>query len=237
MQTLERGFAVRIYKILNKASKDVAESVETIGQSADIEAVLSDLPAQLNALFIPHYTRTVEIFGRRLLNAFKSFEGYETKAGDVFSETMQEWIKRTSADKVVLISDVTKKRIRAAINDGFGRSLTGPEVAREIMGKTGGEIAKARALTIARTETHMAASEAGLEAVKSTGVQARKIWISAEDERTRVDHIATDKESHAAPLAMDEMFSVGGDSMPAPGLGSDPAQNVNCRCVLGWVTK
>jgi hypothetical protein len=237
MTALERGFALQVARILHNAAKRAAADVEAFGMNANIDAALTDLPDQLRQVFVPHYTKTADVFGRRLLEAFKSHAKYETKSPDIFAETMREWIQRTSADKVVGIADVTKRRIRAAINESFAANATGSEAARAIIGKTGGAIARQRAIVIARTETHMAASEAGLEAVRSTGVPAKKIWISAEDERTRETHSAADSESHASPLAMDELFSVGSDSMSAPGLGSDPAENVNCRCVTGWITE
>ena len=236
MTSLERGFALQVARILHRAAKTAADAVETFGSSAIITAALSDLEPELQRAFIPHYTKTVDVFGRRLLAAFKSHAKYETKAEDIFADTMREWILRKSADKVAGIAEVTRARIRAAINEGFGADMTGAEVANAIMGKTGGAIAKQRAIVIARTETHMAANEAGIEAVRSTGVEAKKVWISAEDERTRETHSAADAQSHDNPLTMDEEFQVGGDSMTMPGLGSDPAENINCRCVVGWVT-
>jgi hypothetical protein len=39
-------------------------------------------------------------------------------------------------------------------------------------------------------------------------------------------------EVHGQIRALSEQFQVGGDSMDGPGQGSDPAENINCRCVV-----
>lgn len=235
MTAMERGFTVQIARILHKASQASARAVETYGASANIEAVLSELPAVLEAVFVPHYTKTVDLFGQRILQAFKSHSGYQTKAEDVFSESMRLWIQRTSAEKVTRVSDTTKRQIRKALDEGFGAEMTGSEVAKSIMGKTGGGIARQRATVIARTETHMAANHASHEAAASTGIPMKRVWISAEDERTRDDHLAADAESHSEPVGMNEAFPVVNLDYPGDPAG-DPATTINCRCAVGYIT-
>ncbi len=239
MQRLERGFTKRVAKILNKAANDAADAVETYGQAANIEAVLRWMDDEMQSAFITQYTVAAQVFGKRILDAFKSCQHYETKADaqDVFKETMEIWIRKEAAKKVVGVNKTTKTQIRGVIDEGFGQSLPASTVANAIVERTGGAIAKQRAKIIARTETHMAAQQSSVEAVRSTGVPVKKVWIAAADERTRTEHMEADSDSHANPLARDEMFVVGGDSMDAPGLGSDPAQNVNCRCQVAYITE
>lgn len=237
MQRIERGFTARLTRFLQKAANDAAQAVETYGASANIEAALQWMDGELQAIMISQYTAAAEIFGSRILNAFKSHAGYQTKATDTFKESMELWIRKKAADKVAEINDTTKKRIRSEINEGFASSLPASTVSQNIVTATGGAIAKSRATVISRTETHMAAQQASVEAFKSTGVQGKKVWVSAEDERTRETHSQADSDSHANPLDVRDDFIVGGDSMSAPGLGSDPAENVNCRCQCAFIVE
>jgi uncharacterized protein with gpF-like domain len=53
-------------------------------------------------------------------------------------------------------------------------------------------------------------------------------WLASFDERTRETHAM----ANGQVVAIGEMFKVGGDEMPAPGQGADPAENCNCRCTI-----
>ena len=235
MMRIERPFAVRIARILDGASRKVADEVRMIGASASPGVILMDLERELLEVFQPAYRQTIDVFGSRILRAFKSHSGYETKAEDVFSVEAERWIRTTAAEKVKQVSDTTKRKISAAIEFGFGDSLTGSQVANEIMSRTGGAIAKSRAIVISRTEIHMAAGHGSQLAAESTGIPLKKVWISASDERTRETHSDADARYHADPIALKDSFTVGGDSMEQPGGGSDPAENINCRCVSSYV--
>ena len=235
MQAIERPFAARLAIIIDSAAKKAGAAVVEQGQDVALDGVLPDLESDFMAIFMPAYTRTAKIFGDRLLDAFKSHDDFETKAEDYFSQAMQLWIRTTSAEKVTNVSKTTKKNIRAAIDEGFGAEMTGTQLASHIVEKTGGEIAAIRASIIARTETHMAAQHATQEAAKSTQIPMKRIWIAAADERTRTRHAAEDRDSHSAPVSMDEPFRV--MELMYPGDPSGPAEEViNCRCVVAYVT-
>jgi len=73
-----------------------------------------------------------------------------------------------------------------------------------------------------------------LEAVRQMdlGDQVKKIWINEPDARDT--HVKAG-DDYADGISIDEAFSVGADTMDAPGGGSDPGENCNCRCTLGYV--
>ena len=238
MLQLERQLAVRIARILDKTATQAANAVRSGGRKAGLSAIIKAQESALLKLFLPHYDKTLKLFGKRILDAFKSCDGYETKAEDVFAVGAAKWIRTEAAKTVKDIGDTTETRIRGAIAHAFeSGSGTATAMADEILSRTGGAIAKNRALTISRTETHKAASFGSQSAAESTGVEMKKVWVSAESERTRETHSRADKTYHANPIDLDASFEVGGDSMTAPGLGSDPGENVNCRCVVAYRTK
>jgi hypothetical protein len=236
MARLERPFAVRVARILDQQAQEVAKAIREQGPNINYAPIVDRFNEDLTDIFEQQYRQTITVFGDRILNSLKSVEGYQTKAGDVFAEQAEFWIKNEAAEMVTAVGNTTKKKIGQAIEFGFSESMTGAAVANEIVSRTGGAIAKQRAITISRTETHKAASFGSQAAAESTGIPMKKVWISAEDERTRETHLEADSTYHADPIALKESFIVGGDSMIQPGMGSDPAESVNCRCVVGYVT-
>ncbi len=236
MTAIERGFAARVTIILDGAAKKAARAVLIQGPDVILDSVLNDLADDLLAVYVPVYTRISKAFGDRILHAFKSHADFETKADDFFRDSMVLWIRATAAERVAMVSKTTKRMIRKAIDDGFAAEMTGPQVAKLIVEKTGGIIVRNRAVVISRTETHLASQHASVQAAKSTGLPLRKKWISAQDERTRETHNQADRRYSEAPIDLNAPFTVGSDSMQAPGLGSDPAENISCRCVVAYVT-
>ena len=85
-----------------------------------------------------------------------------------------------------------------------------------------------RSFNIARTETLSAMNYGGEIGAAETGLEYRKTWLSAMDNRTRPEHMSVD-----GPIAEHESFNVGGEMLRFPG---DPAASVynrvNCRCTV-----
>lgn len=131
--------------------------------------------------------------------------------------------------KVSKITEHTQKLIRETIEQGIADNKTKPQIAKEIQSKTGGAIAKKRALVIARTETTFISSKAAEINIQDSPFKMLKTWIPVNDIlRTRPDHLAM--FSHET-IPKDEMFNVGGVSMKYPGDFAGGAANcVNCRC-------
>lgn len=85
----------------------------------------------------------------------------------------------------------------------------------------------ARALTIARTEANGLANETTAEAMRDSGVVARKRWYTVGDNRTRASHLSANGQE----VDIDAKFNVGGVQMDRPHDPSAPAAEVvNCRC-------
>jgi hypothetical protein len=96
-----------------------------------------------------------------------------------------------------------------------------------------------QALRIARTESTAASNLGGLKAAQESGYVMDKIWVSAQDARTRrkpsdwYDHA----EMNGKAVRMDEKFEMVGmrgvDALEFPGdPKGHPANTINCRCTL-----
>lgn len=168
-----------------------------------------------------------------LVGADLSLRQLGLKAGETtFRQEMLTWAQDTAADMVRQVTQTTINMIRAAVVATLASSEGPRALADAIRSRIvgiGQLTARARAITIARTETHDAASYGADQAAIRSGVDYFRQWLSAEDARTRADHAA----AHGQLRGPNEAFSIGGSAMMRPGQGP-AAQCINCRCVLGY---
>lgn len=97
---------------------------------------------------------------------------------------------------------------------------------------------KNRAPLIARTEATAASNQADIEAVRQAGLDqdVLKVWVSSRDTHVRENHTIAEQD-YVDGIPLDQQFTVGADSMEAPGLGSIAEENVNCRCTVAYIRR
>lgn len=150
-----------------------------------------------------------------------------------FESRMQDWIAREALRKATLVASTDMDDIRGAIADGVTEGLGTAEIASRI--RKVSQLTPFRAATVARTETHAAATFGSIETVRDAerdlGVVMEKEWLATRDGRTRPEHLAADGQR----VALNEKFTVGGELMDRPGDPSASAANViACRCGLAY---
>jgi SPP1 gp7 family putative phage head morphogenesis protein len=121
------------------------------------------------------------------------------------------------------IDQTTRDFLRSAVGDAIAGGWSNDKLASAIADSYG--FSEDRAMTIARTETQMAANAGALNGYKASGVVERKQWVTAEDDLVEEDCLAN---SEAGPqgdgvLALDDEYPSGDDAPPA---------HPNCRCVI-----
>lgn len=178
-----------------------------------------------------HYRRTIPVFGGMALKQVKSRRIEKKTAQTMYESLVAEWISREALRKATMIADTDRDDVLGAINNGLSEGLGTEEIARNIRKVT--QMTPFRAATVARTETHAAATFGSIESVREAerelGVKMNKEWLATKDDRTRLEHLAADGQQ----VAMGERFTVGGEQMDRPGdSGADPANTVNCRCAI-----
>jgi SPP1 gp7 family putative phage head morphogenesis protein len=136
------------------------------------------------------------------------------------------WINSRSLLLAKSINKTTLDALRSLLSEGFAQGESIPQLSKRIEGYFT-ENAKYRADMISRTEVISASNRGAVDRYQKEGIQ-KKEWLSALDERTRETHIA----ANGQVVGINDDFSVGGDRMSAPGLGSDPSENINCRCTV-----
>ena len=139
-------------------------------------------------------------------------------------------MRRQAQRFAVEVNETTWQRLRNELADGIKAGESTPSMAERVENVMGDRI-RSSAEVIARTEAHTAISTGALEAVKASGVERHKRWLSALDSRTRDDH----RDAHGQTVPLDEDFTVGGSTGPAPGRMGSAAQDIQCRCTMAFV--
>jgi SPP1 gp7 family putative phage head morphogenesis protein len=236
----ERGLASDIEKVLRRISRSAAKHVAD-GSPEQATKVVGAYQAGLTRIFEGRL-ETVAMASAKLvfeeLSAEKGGQaGFETKFLSLFEiaqAAVRSWLTSYAAAKVVQILENTRTQIRKAIVRGNDQNEPPRVLARRIKDETGGLIAKRRAETIARTETHTAANVGSDEAATATGLALEKEWMATEDARTRPTH----HEANGQRVDKDMDFIVGGERLRFPGDPKGSAGNViNCRCIVLWHPK
>lgn len=176
---------------------------------------------------VAHYAATGRAFARHTLAGLR-----EPKAAP-WLDVLMIWVETWAARKAALIVGTTLQWVRERISAGEAEGLGVEEIARSIRSEADG-ISRTRALVIARTETHSAATYASQAAAESTGLDMEREWIATEDARTRESHAAANGQK----VGMREPFTVGGVELMYPGDPAGPAEEVvACRCQILYDTR
>jgi hypothetical protein len=225
----ELGLRKRMATALNAYVKSAAKYYESTG-SVPVN-VDKKHQARVDALLVNHYGEVIKNFGAMTLKQITSRKMQAKQSQDLFASLVDEWIRREGLRKARLITDTSRAEVLKVIQRGMDDGEGNEQIGRNI--RKVSSINVFRAATIARTETHQAATygaqETALAAERDLGVQLVKEWLPTNDARTRDDHRAM------AGVAVDlhEDFIVGGEAMDRPGDSSaSPEQTLNCRCAI-----
>ena len=201
----------------------------------DVNEANKDLSEELFPTMMQHYKR---VFRSMYSNANEVHDRAK-KQEDVFvmgrSVDFEALVESYFAGRSLTLAGISQRmatRIDILIRDGRANNLTLPQIAKSITEKLV-PMARTRAATIARTETHNAASFANHSyyqtAQTNFGMEMVKQWVSTSDIRTRSAHSSANGQQRA----MEEDFIIGGTPMGYAGDPKGGAKNViNCRCVI-----
>ncbi len=221
---IEATFAPRYRTALARNARNVGKAFSALGKRGAVSAAMG-IGTAIRPILTANVATAVTAFGKHTTEAINAAQ----KAGNVFADATAAYIDEFGAAKVQQISETTRDRVLRVIAAGEAAGLANNEIAAQIVEKTGGSIARSRAQTIATTETHAAATFGSDAAVEATGLTVTRVWLAAEDDRTRPSHAAADGQRRAK----DKPFRVGGALLDRPGDPNAPAsETIRCRCVL-----
>jgi len=225
----ERGMAKKLNTLFAKTGRRAAQALTEGGNPL---AAIGDLGDELNGVFSQQYRTVIDIFANRV------FDNQPQKQDKSFYELFDLYMRRHGTRMVTAVAETTRFQIRRAIQTAQEDGLGVDETAKFIRERTSGAIGRARSATIARTETHAAASYATDEATRQLNLpNQKKRWVSVGDGRTRPSHAAANGQE----VLVDEPFIVRDKgveiemSYPHDGSGG-ASNNVNCRCIAVYFT-
>lgn len=130
-------------------------------------------------------------------------------------------------------------RIQETISQGLMDNETYSSMSDRLKKELEGDYPKA--MRIVRTESHRVQEKGkaeSLEYAANQGVEMKKYWISSADERVRSSHEGLGEkysEDNAIPIDDDFVSDETGASGPTPGQLGEASEDINCRCVTGYV--
>ena len=226
-QAFERKLTLNLITQFSQIG-DIARREYLERGSVDLTGTL--IQGKILSVLESHYRAVIDEFGLRLLRNLKQESQFET--------LIRDYIKIFGLEAVNRIARTTRARLISVLLENEAEGLGVRAVADAIYESTRGQYSKNRSATIARTETHNAASYANHEVAKTMNIpELQKQWVSVSDDRTRGGHAAM----NGTIIPMAEDFQVSSDFGPVPmarpGDSRGGAENtINCRCVLLYVT-
>jgi len=188
------------------------------------------IEGRLTEILEPHYRAVIEAFGLRMLR--------HQKQESQFEDLIRDYMRIFGLVAVQNIANTTRKKLVQIMLMADAEGMGVAFVADAIYQSTRGQYTKLRSATIARTETHNAASYANHSVAKSLNLpDLQKQWVAVTDDRTRSNHA----QMNGRIVPMDEDFEVPSEfgprrmSRPADPRGG-AANVINCRCVLLYIT-
>lgn len=230
----ERDYTLRYARLLSVYGQRVAQAYQAEGKNAATSA-LSGLQQEVHALVTRNTVQAAQTFGGQVLGTLSKYTLQpmnRKNAESFFQQRIQDYIAANALKKAKLIDDTTKASLADALATAEREEWSPYQTAQFITQRIGGQTANARGATIARTETHAAASFASDAAASATGLRLEREWMATEDSRTRHSH----REMDGQRAPMDEPFRLpGGGSIQRPGDPDAPAsETINCRCALAY---
>ncbi|MEK9767831.1 MAG: phage minor head protein [Betaproteobacteria bacterium] len=225
---LRNNFERRLFNSLRRKFRQIGSALSVEYSQSNFAPSSLIFNSQIAETLIPHYTAVIEAFGLRVIR------NREQKQETQFETLIREYIASYGAQRITQISSTTRKQIERIIGSGVSDSLSLDQIAKNIYDFMSGAFSRTRAATIARTETHNAASYANHLVHESFDVPLVKQWVSSNDDRAREAH----RQANGQQADMNSPFLIGGLPMQYPGDPMGGASNViNCRCVLIYVEK
>jgi hypothetical protein len=221
-----------VAKVLTAApeAKEAADPMEHSRVFPYIEAALLAVLAEFEEIG-KYATAWRSRFRRRIESTVRRALGRQELARvgirfDLANPRVQALIEQRTARLVTNVTETTRAAIRDAIALGRLRGMGTQQMATLIRDTTYGEITKARAQVIARTETVGALNAGEYLAATGSGIMRSKTWITQADGRVRPSHAA--QNNLTIPLA--DVFPNGLRFPHEPGAPADEV--IQCRCTM-----
>jgi len=241
-QKLQPLYERKAYRIVQKHVKYILNNIPVSNVSKGtfeytIEANITE--EQIYKMFVDIYTTIGLNYGNKVNNELEKAK----KANILFNEYLLKqillFLSNEGGIKITSVRDTLVADVIKSIKDTIGENATVIDLQNAIYAliRKSQTFYKWQALRIARTETTSASNFSAFETAKQSDLVLDKVWISVQDDRTRInpfDHL----DMNNVKQELDKPFFVGGENIQFPGdTHSSPGNVINCRCSIAFVPK
>lgn len=241
-QKLQPLYERKAYRIVQKHIKAILNKIPFNNATLNTYEMLvhgNIHEEQIKAMFIEVYS----IIGINYANRVNKELEKTKKANVLFNETLLKeillFLSNEGGVKITSVHSTLIEEVIKAIKNQLGENATVIELQNSIYNVVtrSQTYFKWQALRIARTETTTSSNFAAMKTAEQSDLVLEKIWISVQDNRTRVkpyDHLDMNNQKQE----LEKPFFVGGENIMFPGdAKASPGNTINCRCTVGFIPK
>lgn len=232
------------------ANKDGELTYEEMTKYTRKKKLDAELAAAVKTTHVQASKLTRQMLRQTYKNSFTSTQKFIESAaervirGQVKNEVIQEALQMpvsglTLNDRLERRRRYIIGRIRESVGQGLYQGETYSSMSKRLKETLEGDVEKAD--RIVRTESHRVMEKSKYDSVEhavNQGVDMLKYWMTSSDERVRTQHISMGekyKEENAIPVDKNFVNQDTGGSGPTPGQLGTAKDDINCRCIAGYV--
>ncbi len=172
--------------------------------------------------------------GNQQLDDLYSRAGKERPLDLVFGN--RDYARQLWNSSVEDITSSTGRSIMSVVERGLENGLSTRAIAQNLIDTDqSGIFNLGRANRIARTESTRVVNQATTESyrtLQANGIQVKKQWLTARDEKVRDSHVTLDGQTVAANENFQLPSQYGGFEASSPASFPVAGENINCRCTV-----
>lgn len=194
---------------------------------------------QIYKMFVEIYKTIGLNYGNRINDELEKTKKVNVLFNEYLLRQILVFLSNDGGVKITSVRDTLINDLIKSIKETIGENATIIDLQNAIYAliRKSQTFYKWQALRIARTETTSASNFAAFETAKQSDLVLDKVWISVQDDRTRLnpfDHL----DMNNVKQELEKPFFVGGENIQYPGDTKASAGNViNCRCSVSFVPK
>jgi hypothetical protein len=239
----------RLFRLaLKEQRQPVAEYLNGVNDPQELPALIPQMIKEdgLRDLYIEMYGDIGASFRKNFDAILKSrVQEYQRKdlVDDIYMEEMRAFAEKHGAENITLLSEFSRKMlikfIQESLSEGIEKGYGIDKITTLIRRNLETTYAKSerwRAKRIAQTETLTASNYASFKSAEDTGLNFRKVWMTAPWGVSKTERHNLYPELQEQRPMMHETFKFGKNyEMMHPGdpMGG-PENTINCKCAIGY---
>ena len=192
---------------------------------------------KIKDMFVEIYTTIGFNYAKKVNLTFESYKKKNILFNDVLLEQILLFLSNEGGIKIISVRETLIESIIKAVNEQLNEQNSLIDIRDAIYNvvRKSQSFYKWQALRIARTETTCASGFAAYQSALQSELVMEKQWISAKDDRTRLDHVI--ENGQKVDLEKPFIMADGSELLYPGDIKGKASQVINCRCTIGFVPK